>query len=148
MEKEFSSQTVELEALMRKVTMLLNKRTKNTLKDFDITPPQFMALLTLHHKKESIMSDLVQRMHMSPPTATGIIDRLVKQCYVERFRSEEDRRIVKVRLTEKGQKLLEEVREVRLSILEADLKELTKDELEQLIKILEKLHSTMIKDTI
>lgn len=140
MSENYRRETVELESLLRRVNMLLNARNKRILHGVQITFPQFMVMMTLGHSGEVIMTDLVERIHMAPPTATGIVDRLVSQELVERFRSSEDRRVVKVRLTDKGRSVMESVREKRLESLENDLKGLSVEECRALIGLLEKLH--------
>jgi DNA-binding MarR family transcriptional regulator len=62
------------------------------------------------------MSDLSRRFHVAPTTMTSIVDRLVRKGYLARIHSEDDRRVVLVRLSEKGidfyQRHREESREI------------------------------------
>lgn len=143
MSDSFKKETVELESLLRRLSMVLRSRHKKILNDFHITFPQFMVLLALGHSEEVIMTDLVENIHMAPPTATGVVDRLVSQELVERFRSDDDRRVVKVRLTEKGKTVLKEVKEKKLQLLEDDLKAFTSEECNILISLLEKLYNSV-----
>lgn len=48
------------------------------------------------------MSDLAECAQISQTSLTGIVDRLVERGLVERIRSDEDRRVVEVALTEDG----------------------------------------------
>ncbi len=48
------------------------------------------------------MSDLAECAQVSQTSLTGVVDRLVERGLVERIRSEEDRRVVEVALTEEG----------------------------------------------
>jgi DNA-binding MarR family transcriptional regulator len=48
-------------------------------------------------------------MELSAPTVSGIIDRLVQAGYVERRRSEDDRRMVEVVPTRRGRDLVTEL---------------------------------------
>lgn len=143
MHEPFRRETVELDSVLRRVGMLLNARSKRIMQDVQITFPQFMVLMTLGNAGEAIMTDLVERTHMAPPTATGIVDRLVSQELVERFRSDEDRRVVKVRMTEKGRSVLERVRNKRLELFEADVKVLTEEDRKILIELLERLYDSI-----
>ena len=54
-----------------------------------------------------IFRDLANVLNLAPPTITPLINNLVKQAYVERVRSEADRRVVYIRLTGKGMTFLD-----------------------------------------
>lgn len=54
-----------------------------------------------------MMSEVAGILKISVSTLTIAVGRLVKKGYVERYRTEEDRRVVKVLLTEKAKTVLE-----------------------------------------
>jgi DNA-binding MarR family transcriptional regulator len=56
-------------------------------------------------------------MHLTHGASTGMVDRLIKLKLVDRVRSEEDRRVVYVSITDRGRELVERMRERRYSIL-------------------------------
>ena len=66
--------------------------------------PQPNAILLLEiWKSESIsMSELSEKMNLNSSTMTRILDNLVRDGYILREKSEEDRRLVLVSLSEKG----------------------------------------------
>ena len=47
---EFESNVEDVERLIRTVSAIIKKRGREILADFEITPPQFNALLTLDRK--------------------------------------------------------------------------------------------------
>lgn len=53
----------------------------------------------------SSMSEIAGKLHVTVGTLTVGMNNLVKKGYVERFKSERDRRIVKVGLTKKGKEI-------------------------------------------
>lgn len=57
------------------------------------------------------MSGIAQQMRHSTAAATGLVDRLEDLGYVQRVRSQGDRRQVAVRITRKGQQLVGRIRE-------------------------------------
>jgi DNA-binding MarR family transcriptional regulator len=69
-----------------------------------LTTSQLMTLLILQNKEDTPLSvgKLAERLSVSFPSASGIIDRLYKEKFVERKRSSEDRRLVLVELTDAG----------------------------------------------
>ena len=52
-----------------------------------------------------MMSELAGQLHVTMGTLTVMVNNLVKKGYVERYKSEEDRRIVKVGLTKEGRRV-------------------------------------------
>jgi len=140
---QFNENVLELESILRSVSILLKKRLIAILKEFEITPSQFRALIILKKKNKTKMKHLVKKMHRKPPTATGIIDRLVKKGLVQRSGSKKDRRIVNVELTNKGQKLVEKIREKSLEKLQDDIEGFSENEINQFIDLLKKFKITV-----
>ncbi|MFO7815554.1 MAG: MarR family transcriptional regulator [Halanaerobiales bacterium] len=61
------------------------------------------------------MSFLHNKMHMANSTLTVIVDKLVQDRLVKRYRNPEDRRIVLLELTKKGKKKLSKMLDIRQS---------------------------------
>jgi DNA-binding MarR family transcriptional regulator len=74
-----------------------------------ISMAQLNILYTLQRSGDMTMSRLADGLNVSDSNATGLIDRMEERGFVERTRVPEDRRIVMVRLTDSGRRLLEEV---------------------------------------
>jgi len=66
---------------------------------YGLTGPQGMLIGILFHHGELTVSELSRKMGLSLSTVSGIIDRLEETKLIERKRSKEDRRVVKVSLT-------------------------------------------------
>jgi len=64
-------------------------------------------LLAIDSYGECKMSALASNMKITMPTTTGVIDRLVRSGLVDRNTKADDRRQVLVRLTDKGEKLID-----------------------------------------
>ena len=69
---------------------------------------QFHIAVTLQRNGVMTMSRLADLLGVSLSNASGLIDRLEERGYVERTRVPEDRRIVLVRITGPGARLIEE----------------------------------------
>ncbi|NQU19011.1 MarR family transcriptional regulator [bacterium] len=76
----------------------------------DVTGQQMIMILLLNEIGASKVNTLSKRLGVSPPTITGIVDRLQRSGYVERFRDTEDRRIVFVKLTKRGHKFVDKLK--------------------------------------
>lgn len=96
---------IALSKLIGETAMLLKHNMMRGFEDMGITAPQGMVIGTLSKLGQIKISDLSERLGLSNSTVSGIVDRLEKQHFVERIRSEEDRRVVYVKLTSKFQEM-------------------------------------------
>ncbi|MDB5077502.1 MAG: putative MarR family transcriptional regulator [Chloroflexi bacterium] len=78
-----------------------------TWMDLDLTMPQFKLLLLIASCQGLRVGDLAQRLGVTPPTVTTILDRLVEHGLVRREDDPVDRRLVIARLTAEGMRLLQ-----------------------------------------
>jgi DNA-binding MarR family transcriptional regulator len=103
--------------------------------DATMSKTELFTLLQLDRNGEIMMSQMADYINIPMSTATGLVERLVRKGYVERVRSEEDRRIVTIRLTEEGKLLTENIKKTITGYLEYVFKELTEEEGELVKKI-------------
>lgn len=75
--------------------------------------------------------------------ASRIVDKLISKGFVERKENKNDRRNVELLITEDGLKLLESLDYIDTSF-EQLFKNLNKSEIEQLNKLLDKLHKDFV----
>lgn len=80
-------------------------RFNKYLKQFDISFPNYIVLLYIENDKPIYIKTLCDELYLDSGTISPIIKRLEKKSLIERMRTEEDERSVKVRLTEKGLEL-------------------------------------------
>ncbi len=85
------------------------------------------------------MTSVAKDLSVTVGTLTIAINNLVKKAYVERVRSEKDRRVVLVSLTDKGRKAFEHHKNFHLEMVEALVAGLDKSETEALVKALTSL---------
>jgi len=78
-----------------------------------LTPQQHQALLAIRagEGRELIVGALAERLLLRPHSATELVDRMEKLGLVTRTVGQADRRQVTVRLTRKGEQLLNELSE-------------------------------------
>ncbi|HXZ05111.1 MAG TPA: MarR family transcriptional regulator [Ktedonobacteraceae bacterium] len=75
-------------------------------KPYVITPPQWGVLSLLIEEDGQAIGTLSQQRAIDPPTVTGIVKRLEQNGLVERRHNYEDRRLVKVYLTDEGRDIM------------------------------------------
>ena len=76
---------------------------KSQFKDLSITEMHTIEAIGMYKKKTT--TEVAKELSITVGTLTIAINRLVKKEYVERIRSEDDRRVVKLGLTKKGKLL-------------------------------------------
>ncbi|MDQ0200009.1 MarR family winged helix-turn-helix transcriptional regulator [Neobacillus ginsengisoli] len=107
-------------------------------------PSEFKVLVTIKHgtdeKSDLKVSEISQKLHVTPPTVTQIINLLEKDGLVERSVDPEDRRAVKIKLTSKGIEVTEQARSAFNETFAGLIDYLGEDESEQLAQLLSKVH--------
>ena len=108
-----------------------------------VTQTQFLVLLAVHSYGRCSMGMLARNMRVRMPTATGIVDRLVRDGFVRRSPCPEDRRQVFVELTPKGDSFIRQFQEVVRRRWEDVLKILGPGELNAFFQVITKLREKL-----
>ncbi|MBX6395288.1 MAG: MarR family transcriptional regulator [Alicyclobacillaceae bacterium] len=140
-------QITELIDLMRRTMRGLKQKVYQELKEYDLTVPQMWVLRTLHFEGTHSLAELSRKVGMSTSTASGIVDRLVRMGLVSRERDQADRRVVWVRLTEKGESLVAKVPALHLDYVRTLLRKMPEEEAEGLIRHLRTLWKIIEEET-
>lgn len=90
---------------LRRIFKAIQDYSQEVSASFGITGPQLWALKTISEYESLPLGELGRKMYLHPSTVTGVVDRLEAKGYVLRDRDREDRRVVNVRLTDKGKDL-------------------------------------------
>lgn len=85
------------------------------------------------------MSAIAKKLNITVGSLTTAMNSLVNKGYVERHRSEKDRRVVFVRLTQKGIEAFRHHEDYHRQMTEAILNKLAEDEIPVLVKTLDGL---------
>jgi DNA-binding MarR family transcriptional regulator len=106
----------------------------------EVTASQLEALTLLHQGGPGLsMHQLAVALSITPSSATQLVDRLVKLGLVERLREDEDRRLVRVQLSEAARQRFEELMRLHLRGLAAATEPLSDADLETLVGLLARI---------
>lgn len=105
----------------------------------EITSSQFIVLMVLYHLKQCTMGQLAKIIHVEMPTATGLINRLIRLGYVKRETGTKDRRKIYIYVTGRGLKLISGFKVIARRRWKKILLCLNKQELESFSRIIKKL---------
>lgn len=87
------------------------------------------------------MSEIAHRLHVTVSTLTINMNGLEKKGYICRERSQKDKRVVYVTLTDKGRKAFYHHRDFHKKMIKAIVKDLSEQEMEILYRCLENLNN-------
>lgn len=104
-----------------------------------ITLPQCVILDVLNKNGELNMSDLAKNMKVTTAAMTGIVDRLVREGYVSRVDDPNDRRVIKIKLTAKGNKIAAAAHDHKRNMMIKLFGILSEGEREEYLKILTRI---------
>jgi DNA-binding MarR family transcriptional regulator len=99
---------------------------------------QFLILETLRGEGKKTCTELADALQITLPAVTNLTNKLVSCGLAERCSCEKDRRVVYMKLTEKGRALLQEIDVKSEEIIRAFWKELSPDEIGELSRLLGK----------
>lgn len=123
----------EFEAILPKMKELLFSEKDTNLHALDITIPQ-INVLGLLLDKECTMTEMGDKLHLALNTISGHIDRLVRDKLVQRVADANDRRIVRVKLTKKGEEKIKMFFKARRKRLLAVFSNLSRKDMSQVVK--------------
>jgi DNA-binding MarR family transcriptional regulator len=105
---------------------------------YDLTPQQYNSLRLLKHEYPGNLPTLMlaSKLVSRAPDITRLLDRLVDRSLIERERPADNRRVVRVGITEAGLQLLREMEADVKQCHERQLGHLNQTELDQLIALL------------
>lgn len=111
---------------------------KSQFKDLSITEMHTIEAIGMYKKKTS--SEVAKELSITVGTLTVAINNLQKKGYVERLRSENDRRVVKLGLTRKGKLLYRVHQHFHREMVRSILNGMESDEEHALLFALKNLH--------
>ncbi|MET3729687.1 DNA-binding MarR family transcriptional regulator [Fictibacillus halophilus] len=127
---------------LEKVHYIVSKRLHPEIAiEKELTKTQFVLLKTLCIRNKWTVSKLADYMGVKPSAITVGADRLYKRGFVSRYRSDLDRRIVYLEITDEGHEILREAENERVNSISSYLNHLSTEELGIFIDIYEKLAS-------
>lgn len=111
-----------------------------------ITGSQFFMLKRILRRGRMTVSEVAEEMGVSLSAITALVDRLHRAGFVNRRRDEEDRRVVWLEVTPAGEEVVRSCLAARRRVLEKYLRRLPEEDVEQLVRIYEKLLAVLNRE--
>lgn len=134
--------TGDIISLISKVRENANKFITDEMDKWGVKglAPSHGDILSALLKHERLtMKELADKIGRDKSTVTVLVDKLIKQGYVEKTRDIEDNRVVFVSLTEKGRKLKPMFDAISKNLISTVYKGISENEKEELIETLTKI---------
>jgi DNA-binding MarR family transcriptional regulator len=104
---------------------------------------QMHALMYIREHKGMTMKELAGHLKITSPSATSFVNRLVKLKWVERFTDAKNRKLVRLRVSKKGEEMLQREWKQRTLHLEQVLSLVPSEDRKHLARILSSLASSI-----
>lgn len=118
----------------------IEERAMRTEEYKDVTTNDMHVIEAIGMDGARNMTSVARSLEVTTGTLTIAVNSLVKKGYVDRVRSEEDRRVVLISLSEKGRRAYLHHRRFHERMIESVVEELTEEEQQILEKALAKLY--------
>ena len=87
---------------LRRITRAIDLHSKRLQKDTGLTTSQLLVMKAIAKLGSPSPSAIAREIVLSQATVTSLLDRLEKQDLIQRSKSEDDKRVVRVDLTDRG----------------------------------------------
>lgn len=123
------------------------RRQVNKLFKCKLTLPQVLILDFLNQQDESKMTDMAHFMQVTTAAMTGLVERLVRDGYVTRVYDPGDRRVIKVKLTPRGNGLIKKINNQRRKMVIKIFGQISEADRQDYLRILLKIKDILTKDS-
>lgn len=107
--------------------------------DIPVTNTQIYMLFYIRAQGECVVTDIANYLGVTLGAVTSIVDRLHDFGLVNRVRSEADRRMVIIKLSERGEELLRSIDVKRKEVVDFYLKDISREEIIYFSNTMEKI---------
>lgn len=141
---ELTSFSIEMQQLIHSLLKNFERCEQMCLTQQGVTVAQAYTLLTFPQSNQITMNELSAKMGLAGSTMTRMIDQLVIKHLVQRKHDEQDRRIVSVELTAKGQQLQRTLDKAQREFFQGPLQQIGKDDRTRIVDALRKLNNLIV----
>ncbi|MGB9814140.1 MAG: MarR family winged helix-turn-helix transcriptional regulator [Thermovenabulum sp.] len=134
-----------LYGLFLKVNRLHYLRTHAILEKINVYPGQPPLLFALYKNDGQSQRELAEKLKIKPATVTVMLSRIEKAGFIIRKQDENDQRVSRVYITERGREACEKLRGIIASIERECFEDFTEEEKEIFAKLLSKMANNLEK---
>ena len=144
---------ISLKAFVKDISVLVPrlhtefvKRQACAVTSGQITLPQIGILMLVRGEGACMMSEIAKALSVTTPAATGIVGRMVRAGFIKRVAGIKDRRVIRIELTKKGRKIVDEIMMRREKMMTEAFRTFSPKEREQYLKLFRKIYASLTRD--
>lgn len=137
---------VEFAQAMERMMKIIEKTAKNIFENPGLTMLQIKALEQIKKYPGISGRNLADNLYLSASSVSQLIDRIYEQGLIRRETDTEDRRLVLMSLTKKGDEALKEMKDKHLEVLAGVTEFMTVEEIQRIIEIYNKTSERIEKN--
>jgi DNA-binding MarR family transcriptional regulator len=122
---------------------LIHQRSYSHLEKLKLYPGQPQLLALINRKEGITQKELSEKNCVKPATITGILNKLEKNHFVYRMSDKEDKRIMRVYLTDDGRKVAENAEHFIQMVTEKMFFGFSDEEVEQFLHLANKIRNNL-----
>ena len=139
----FNCNMSELDKITYEVHKKIFSRNTEDI-ELPVISSHIYMLTYIRNHGQCMVTDIANYLGVTLGAVTSLVDRLHDFGLVNRERSETDRRLVMIGLSDKGQELLSKLDEKRKEVISSFLRGIEEEEIEQLAKTMEKIFTNIL----
>ncbi|MCL4458445.1 MAG: MarR family transcriptional regulator [Chloroflexi bacterium] len=143
---EASQRAIDTYVLLRRTHDAVARRVEKEMSRWNITTIKYGVLRHLSESRATSLTELSQKLFRGNSNTTTLIDRMERDGLVRRVPHDEDRRVIMVEITEKGQELRDKVKQPYREFLTRMMACYEGEELEVLDRLLRRLKERVETD--
>jgi len=136
---ELSDLNLKTLIALSRATNSVHRREYKTIKEGGLTVSQFAVLEVLYHKGALRVQEIIEKTLSTGGNMTVVIENLVKDDLVMRYKDPEDKRASLISITDKGKAIIEDIFPRHVENINEIFSTLTVEEKKSLISLLKKL---------
>lgn len=122
--------------LIKQVQSSLNRMIDERVSPLGLTAMQWRPLVMIRYRNVNTPAELSRQSHVDTGAMTRTLDRLEAKRFITRQRCPDDRRVVRIELTEAGNEVVEQILPAVAATLNTHLHDFSKAEVDTLIDLL------------
>lgn len=126
----------ELITSWRETTQMLKAKLKPILQEYDLTKVDAKVIMIVKKKDAKTKAEIAKYLNFEPASLTRSIDRLVARKILNRFEDEQDKRYVRIELSQQGEQLAKEFKKKFINIWKLACDGATEEEIIAFTKLL------------
>jgi DNA-binding MarR family transcriptional regulator len=137
----------EILDLHQRLSPGIRDNTPETWLSLNLTIAQLKSLVFINHARVTNFKSLAAALGVSPPNVTGIVDRMVEHGLISREENPDNRRMVLLKTTPKGDSVIQDIYETGAARFGTLLNQLAREDLEALAQGMAALDAALQKNS-